>query len=70
MAEPPVCNKCGQPHWRFVRCADFDAERYAASQRRRNQPIRNWQVPEGFRVFGDRLESWERHGNILFRKER
>ena len=80
--DPPTCSRCGKQHWKFVTC---DGEhRGAASARERERAARqDVEVREkvdmpplitvhqdGFRPWGDRLDSFTRiGGNTLVRKE-
>lgn len=79
---PPLCPRCGREHWKFVTC---DGEHRGASSAREQERARRQDVEvrekvdmpplisrhqDGFRAFGDRLDSWDRlGGNTLVRKE-
>lgn len=67
---PPACRKCGNYHWRFIRCderLDYEKERAA------RHPKVEWANHEGFRAFGDRFDGAYQHlggGNLVLRKDK
>ena len=57
----PVCQKCGAEHYNFQSCVEGKRKYGPVEVVYRNDD-------DGFRPFGDRLESYERQGSNLVLK--
>jgi hypothetical protein len=64
----PTCPRCGRQHYNFTKCVDHpEAQEEAA---RRKPHIVRQPLPEGVRVWGDKLHTLGRIGeNRLMNKE-
>jgi len=59
----PTCRRCLRQHYNFVSCTKAAEQPFPSAE-----PPLQLRVPEGFRLWGDRLETWERQGNVYYRK--
>ena len=55
----PSCRRCGNYHWYFVKCEDLEARK----QKQKGRLDVRWpDMPDGYREWGDRLDTIERIG--------
>lgn len=70
MALKPVCNRCGKPHWRFVRCDEVEFVNKVEAARRVTP---HWRDKDGVtsageRLWGDRLDTISVRGGTVWRR--
>lgn len=63
----PTCRRCGQQHYNFVPCTNVEEWNSRRPERRPEPPL-SLSTPEGFSQWGDRLQSWDRRGNVYYRR--
>lgn len=65
----PTCRKCGDKHYNFMGCTEaVEVEKVAEEKREAAVVPVEWRSREGEREWGDRLESFDRVGDVFWRR--